>query len=151
MFSVTPLNKSTTLSFTLHPCTYYTNNLQKFYSVTSLPHLMQPLKATSHWKRKDMRVEVKISTYHLPSDVTPGSSMFPVMTTPPLTLPLHAAQVPASHITSLYITDYYSIALKMRTVQQLTFHLLTTPHHHRTSQILHSSHIPSPSIPFVMT
>ena len=36
-------------------------------------------------------------------------------------------------------------------VPQLTFHLLTAPHHHRTPWVLHSRHIPSPSIPCVMT
>ena len=107
-------------------------------------------KANLHWKRRDMRVEAKISTYPLLSDVTPESTMFPVKTTPTLTLPLHAAQVPASHIASLYIANYHSIDLKKK-VQQLTLFLLTALHHHRTSWILHSSQIPSPSIPFVMT
>ena len=64
---------------------------------------MQPLKANLHWKMKDIRVEVKISTYPLFSDIIPESTMFPVMTTSPLTLLLHAAQVPASHIPSLYV------------------------------------------------
>ena len=77
---------------------------------------MQPLKANLHWKVKDVRVEVKMSTYPLLSDITPESIMFPVMTTPPLTLPLHEAQVPASHITSLYVADYHSVALKMKKV-----------------------------------
>ena len=58
------------------------------------------------------------------------------MTTSPLILQLHTVQLPASHITNLYIAGYHSIALKMKKVLQLTFH-------HRTSQILHSSQIDS--------
>ena len=42
-------------------------------------------------------MEEKISTYPLLSDVLPESTMFPAMTTYLLTLPLHKAQVPASH------------------------------------------------------
>ena len=71
MFSVAPLNKSTTLSFTLPPCTYYASNLRKFYLVTSWPHLMQHLRENSPWKTKDMRVEVEISTYPFLSDELP--------------------------------------------------------------------------------
>ena len=108
-------------------------------------------EANSHWKMQDMRVEVKISTYPFPSDITPESTLFPVMTTPLLTLPLHAAQVPASHITSLYVADCHPLTLKMKTIQQLTFHLLTTLHHHRISQILCSIWILSSSILRVMT
>ena len=70
MFSVVPLNKSTMLSFTLHPCTYYASNL-KFNSFASWPDLMQPLKANLHYKTKDMRVEVKIPTYPTPLIWTP--------------------------------------------------------------------------------
>ena len=36
-------------------------------------------------------------------------------------------------------------------VPQLTYHLPTAPHHHRTLWILHSRHATSPSIPYVMT
>ena len=61
---------------------------------------------------KDMRVEVKISTYPLLSDELPESTMFPVMTTSPLTLLLHAAQLPASHIISLYDASYHSAAFE---------------------------------------
>ena len=150
MFSVVPLNKSTMLSFTLHPCTYYASNLKKFYSVASWPHLMQHLKANSHWKTKDMRVEMKISTYPLLWDELPESTMFPVITSP-LTLLLHAAQLPASHITSLFNASYHSVALMMKKVLQLTFHLLTALHHHRSPQVLHSSCLPSLSLPCVMT
>ena len=65
---------------------------------------------------KDMRVEVKISTYPLLSDELPESTMFPVMDTFPLILLLHAAQLPASHLTSLYIVSYHSVALMMKKV-----------------------------------
>ena len=57
----------------------------------------------------------------------------------------------ASHITSLYTASYHSVALMMKKVLQLTFHLLTAPTHHWTPWVLHSSHYPSPSIPYVMT
>ena len=93
---------------------------------------MQPLKANSHWKTKDMRVEVKISTYQLLSDVFPGSTMFPVMTTSPLIPLCHAAQLPASHIASLYDASYHSVPLTMKKVPQLTLDLLSAQHHHRT-------------------
>ena len=53
-----------------------------------------------------MRVEVKISIYPLPSDILPESIMYPVMTTSPLTPPLHTAWVPASHAANLYDTSY---------------------------------------------
>ena len=72
-----------------------------------------------------MRVKVKISTYPLLLDELLQSTMFPVMTTSPLNLLLHAAQLPASHIASQYVTDYHSVALMRRKVPQLTFHLLT--------------------------
>ena len=71
---------------------------------------MQPLKANLHWKMKDMRVAVKVSTYQLLSDVTPESTLFQMMTTPHFTLPLHVAQVPASHITSQSIASYQSVS-----------------------------------------
>ena len=71
-----------------------------FYLVTSWPCLMPPLKANSPWKMKVMRVEVKILTYPLLSDVLLEYTMFPVMTTFPLTQSLHTVGVPASHITS---------------------------------------------------
>ena len=151
MFSVVPLNKSTMLSFTLPPHTCYANNLKKFYSVSLWPCLMQPLRAILLWKMKDMRVEVKISTYPLLSDRLPESTMFPVMWTSPLTLLHHAPQLPANHAASLSATSYHSIALMTKKVPQLTFHLLTAPHHHRTPWTLHSSHCSNPSIPYVMT
>ena len=53
---------------------------------------MQTLKANSHWKMKDMKVEVKVSTYPLLLDELPESTMFPVMNTSPLMPLLHAAQ-----------------------------------------------------------
>ena len=112
---------------------------------------MQPLKANSHRKMKDMRVAVKISTYPLLSDELQESTMFPVMTTSPLTFLLHAAQPPAIHITSLYNASYHSVALTIEKVMQLPFHLVTAPYHHRIPQVLHSSHFPSLSIPYVMT
>ena len=93
---------------------------------------MQPLKANLHWKMKDMRVEVKISTYPLLSDIPPESIMFPVMTTSPLIPLLHAAQLPYNHITSLYDASYHSVPLMMKKVPQLMLHLLTAQHHHRT-------------------
>ena len=83
---------------------------------------MQPLKANSHWKMKDMRVEVKITTNPLLSDELPESTMFTVMTASPLTLLHHTAQLPASHITSLYDASYHSVALMMKKVLQLTLH-----------------------------
>ena len=77
---------------------------------------MQPLKANSHWKMKDMRVEVKISTYPLLSDEHLESIMFSSDDKHLLrTLLLHAAQLPASHITSLYDASYHSVALMMKT------------------------------------
>ena len=98
-----------------------------------------------------MRVEVKILTYPLPSDVLPESTMYPVMKTPPLTPPLHTAWVPASHTTNLYDTGYPSVALMMKTVPQLTFLHLPAQHHCRALWIFHSSHIPSTSLPYMMT
>ena len=71
---------------------------------------------------KDMTVEVKISTYPLLLDELPESTIFPVMTTSPLTLLFHAAQLPASHITSLYNAGYHLVALMMRKVPQLMLH-----------------------------
>ena len=71
-------------------------------------------------------------TYPLLSDILPEYIMFPVMTTSPLTLPPHVAQVPASHSTNLYDASYPSAPLMMKTVHQLTFHLLTALCHHRT-------------------
>ena len=109
-----------------------TSNLKKFYLVTSWPHLMQLLKANLHWKMKDMRVEVKISTYPLLSDELPESAMFPVMKTSPITLLLHTPQLPVSHITSLYTASYHSVALMMKEVPQLTLHWITVHYHHRT-------------------
>ena len=60
--------------------------------------------------------ESEISTYPLPPDELPGSTMFPVMKTSPLTLLLHEAQLPASHITSLYAASYHSVVLMMKKV-----------------------------------
>ena len=59
---------------------------------------MQTLKANLHYKMKNMRVEVTVLTYQLLSNVLQKSTMFPVMTTFPLILLLHTAQLPASHI-----------------------------------------------------
>ena len=81
---------------------------------------------------KDMRVEMKISIYPLLSDELPESTMFPAMKTSPLTRLLHAAQLPASHIASPYGASYHSVALMMKDIVQLTFHLITAPCHHRT-------------------
>ena len=143
MFSAVLLNMSTMFSFALHPCTYYASILRKFYLVALWPHLMQPFKANLHWKMKDMRVEMKISTYPLLSDELPESTMFSVMTASPLIPQLHTAQLPASHITSLYDAGYHSVPLMIKKILQLTFHLLTAMHHHRTPWVLHSSHLPS--------
>ena len=41
--------------------------------------------------------------------------MYPAMTTSPLTPPLHAALVPASHAANLYNAGYPSVALMMKT------------------------------------
>ena len=87
-----------------------------------------------------MRVEVKISTYPLLSDELLESTMFPVMKTSPLDLLLHTPQLPASHITSLYAASYHSVTLKMKEVPQLTFHLLTALHHHRTTGFAQQPH-----------
>ena len=93
---------------------------------------MQPLKANTHWKMKDVREEVKISTYLLLSDKLPKLTMFLVITTSPLTLPPHMAQVPASHAAHLYDANYHLVPLTMKKASQLTLHLLTEPCHHRT-------------------
>ena len=71
---------------------------------------------------KDMTVEVKISTYPPLSDELLESTMFPVMKTSPSDLLLCAAQLPASHIASLYDVSYHSVALMMKKVLQLTLH-----------------------------
>ena len=71
---------------------------------------------------KDMRVEVKFSTHPLLSDELPESIMFPLMKTSPLTLLPHAPQPPVSHIASLYVTSYHSVALMINKVPQLTLH-----------------------------
>ena len=92
----------------------------------------------------------EISTYPLLSDILPETTMFPVMTSP-LTPPLHIALVPVCHIASLFDTSYHSVFLMMKKVLQLTFHLPTAPHHHRTLWVLHSRHATSQSIPCVMT
>ena len=112
---------------------------------------MLPLKTNLPWKMKVIRVEVKISTYPLLSDILLEYTMFPAMKTFPLTWSLTAAWVPASHIASLFEFGYPSIPLMMKTVLQMTFHLLAAPCHHRTSWVLHSRHATSPSIPCVMT
>ena len=78
---------------------------------------------------KDMRVEVKISTYPLLSDELPESIMFPLMRTSPLTLLHHTPQLPASHVTSLYATSYLSVALMIKKVPQFTLHLTTAAYH----------------------
>ena len=62
-----------------------------------------------------MRVEVKISIYQLLLDVLPEYTMYPMMTTSPLTPPLHAAWVPASHAANLYDAGYPSVVLMMKT------------------------------------
>ena len=112
---------------------------------------MQPLREISHWKMKDMRAEVKISTYPLLSDEIPESTVFPVMRTSPSNLLPHAPQLPASHIANLYTAGYHSVALTMKKIPQLTFHPMTLPYHHRTPWVLHRSHFPITSIPYVMT
>ena len=122
-----------------------------FILVTSWPHLMQPLKANSHWKMMDMRVAARIWTYQPLSDVLPGSSMFPVMATSPLTPPRHAAPVPASHITNLYDASYHLVPLMMKKTLQLTLHPLTALCHHSTPWVLHNSHIPNASLQYMMT
>ena len=72
-----------------------------------------------------MRVAVNFSTYPLLSDELLESTMFPVMKTAPSNLLPHAPQLPASHTTSLYTASYHSVALTMKKVLQLTFHLIT--------------------------
>ena len=61
------------------------------------------------------------------SEDLPESTMFPSIRTFPFTLLHHAPQIPTSHATSLYATGYHSVALMMKKVLQLTFHLLTAP------------------------
>ena len=139
MFSVAPLNRSIMHSFIPHLHTYYASSQKKFYLVTSWPHLMQPLKANSHWKMKVMRVALKLLTYPLLSDVLPEYTMFPAMTTSPLTLPPQVAQVPASHATNLYNASYPSAPLMMNTLHQLTFHLLTALYYHKTPRVFPSA------------
>ena len=86
-----------------------------------------------------------------------GSKNFNIPTTVRLTSRIHhvssfhAPQLPASHITSLYATSYHSVALMKKKVLQLTLHLITMSYYHRTPWVLHSSHYPSPSTPYVMT
>ena len=66
---------------------------------------------------------VKISAYPLLSHEPPESTMFSVMKTSPMTLLLlHVPQLPVSHIASLYMAGYYSVALMMKKVLQLTLH-----------------------------
>ena len=77
---------------------------------------MQPLTANMHWKMKEIRVEVKISTYPLLSDISPESTMFTEMTTSPLIPLLHAAQLPASLIASLFDAGYHSVVLMKKQV-----------------------------------
>ena len=100
---------------------------------------------------KDMRVAVKTLTFPLHSDEPPESTMSPVMTTSPLTLPPHAAQVPVSHTTDLYDAGYPSVAPMMKTVLQLTFHHFPAQCNYRTPWIFYSSHISSTSLPYMMT
>ena len=76
--------------------------------------------------------------------------MFPVMTTSPLSPPLHTAPVPASHIANLYDASYHLVPLMMEKTLQLTLHPLTAPHHHRAPWVLHSSHIPNASLQYMM-
>ena len=99
---------------------------------------MLPLKTNLPWKMKVMRVEVKISTYPLLSNVLLEYTMFPAMTTFPLTQSLPTAQVPANHITRLFDISYPSIPLMMKTVPQMIFHLPAPPCHHRISWVMHS-------------
>ena len=63
---------------------------------------------------------------------------------------LYATATGQSHL-SLYAAGYHSVALKMKKVPQLTFHLLTALHYHRTPWVLHSNCPPSLSFPCVMT
>ena len=98
-----------------------------------------------------MRVGVKILTFPLLSDEPLESTMSPVMTTSPLTLPCYAVQVLASHAENLYDAGYPSVALMMKTVLQLTFHHLPAQQHCKAPWIFHSSHIQSTSLPYVMT
>ena len=77
------------------------------------------------------------------SDILPESTMYPVMITSPLTPPLDAAWVPASHATNLYNASYPSVALMMKIFLQLTFHCLPAQYCCRTWWIFQSNHIPS--------
>ena len=70
---------------------------------------------------KDMRVEVKLLTYPLLSDELPGFTMFSAKKTSPSTLLLHAPQLPASQIASLYAAVYPVADLMTKT---------TAPHYH---------------------
>ena len=102
---------------------------------------------------EDEGYESASENFNIPTPLrhTPRIHHYPVMTTSPLTPPFHAAQVPAHHIINPYDASYHSVPLMMKTVLQMTFNLLTAPHHHRTSWVLHRRHAISPSIPCVMT
>ena len=99
---------------------------------------------------KDMRVEVKLLTCPLLYEELPGFIMFPPMKTSPLTLLLHAPQLPASSITSLYATIYHLAVLTMKTLLQFITHLQPAPYYHYIPWVLQSHHPGSPT-PYVMT
>ena len=81
---------------------------------------------------EDERYESRSENFNIPTSLrqTSRSTMFPVITTSPLTLPLHMAQVLASHAANLYDANYHLEPL-MKKALQLTLHLHTAPYHHR--------------------
>ena len=66
---------------------------------------MQPLKANSHWKMKVMRVEVRISMYSLPSDVSNDENIFFDPATPCSTSTSHSHHKPGWHQLTLSTSD----------------------------------------------
>ena len=148
MFSVVPLNKS-------KPPFFYTTSMHQQSEEVLFSCFMTTLNAGFENKLalEDVGYESGSENFNIPllSDELAESTMIPVMKTPPLTLLLHTAQLPASHNASLYTTGYHSIALMMKKVLQFTFHLLTAWHNHKTPWVLHSSHHTSSPTLHMMT
>ena len=133
------------LSFTLPPHTYYASNLGEIL----FGHFVTTLNAAFERKLAlaDEGYESGSENFNTPTPLkVQESTMFPVMRTSPSDLLSHAPQLPASHITSLCITGYHAVALMTMKVPQFT-----APCHLKTPWIFHSSHLPHPSLPYVMT
>ena len=117
-------------------------------------HFMTTLNAAFESKLilEDEGYESGSENFNIPTPLKlPESTMFPVMNTSPLIPSLHAAQLPASHIASLFNVGYHTITLMMKKIPWLTFHLPTVLHLYRTPWVLHSSHLLNLSLPYVMT